>query len=106
MLSLIQVEKVIPLFEHMYLGTVAEFFFDQSSAHGAFAADALNAKEMNVNPGAQQCHMHSMIIPHDNPDTNLCGQVQNMVFPTDLPSAHPHYAFHEKPKGMRVVLQE
>ena len=39
MLSLIQVEKVIPLFERMYPGVVAEFFFDQSSAHGAFTAN-------------------------------------------------------------------
>jgi hypothetical protein len=69
-------------------------------------ADALNAKEMNINPGGQQRHMHSTIIPHDNPDPNLCGQVQDMVFPTDLPSTHPHYAFCRKPKGMRVVLQE
>ena len=90
----------------MYPGAVAEFFFNQSSAHGAFVADALNAKEMNVNPGGQQRHMHSTIIPHDNPDPNLRGQVQDMVFPTDLPSTHPHYAFCGKPKGMRVVLQE
>jgi hypothetical protein len=45
MLSLIQVEKVIPLFESMYPGAVVKFFFNQSSAHGAFVADALNAKK-------------------------------------------------------------
>ena len=77
----------------MYPGAVAKFFFNQSSAHGAFAADALNAKEMNVNPGGQQHHMHSTIIPNNNPDPNLRGQIQDMVFPTDLPSTHPHYAF-------------
>ena len=45
MLSLIQVEKVIPLFESMYPGAVVKFFFNQSSAHGAFVADTLNAKK-------------------------------------------------------------
>ena len=34
----------------MYPGAVAEFFFDQSTAHGAYAKDALNANKMNVNP--------------------------------------------------------
>ena len=50
--------------------------------------------------------MHSTIIPHNNPDSNLCGQVQDMVFSTDLPLTHLHYAFCGKPKGMRVVLRE
>ena len=49
-----QVKKTIPLFEFMYPGAVTEFIFDQSSAHGAFAPDALNAKEMNMSPGGNQ----------------------------------------------------
>jgi len=49
-----QVKHAIPIFEWMYPGAIAEFVFDQSSAHGAFAKDALNAKEMNVGPGWKQ----------------------------------------------------
>ena len=63
-----QVKRVIPLFEYIYPNAVAEFIFDQSSAHGAFAPDALNAKEMNVNPGGKQHRMHSTIIPNDVPN--------------------------------------
>lgn len=43
-LIFIKMKDVIPLFERLYPGAVAEFVFDQSSAHGAFAKDALNAK--------------------------------------------------------------
>ena len=50
---------MIPVFERLYPGTVGEFYFDQSSAHGAFAPDALNAKEMNLKPGGKQGKMHS-----------------------------------------------
>ena len=38
----------------MYPNAVGEFIFDQSSAHAAFAKDALNAKDMNVKPGGKQ----------------------------------------------------
>ncbi|KAI6045898.1 hypothetical protein EDC04DRAFT_2558912, partial [Pisolithus marmoratus] len=36
-----QVKQTIPIFKQMYLNVIAEFLFDQSSAHGAFAKDAL-----------------------------------------------------------------
>lgn len=52
----------------MFPGDALEFFFDQSSAHGAFAKDALNAKEMNVKPGGKQRVMRNTYIPQDNPD--------------------------------------
>jgi hypothetical protein len=55
----------------MYPGAVAEFIFDQSSAHGAFAEDALNAKNMNVGPGGKKPKMHSTTIPDDNPFPHL-----------------------------------
>ncbi|KAF8548284.1 hypothetical protein OG21DRAFT_1526603, partial [Imleria badia] len=42
-----QVKLAIQIFKRIYPNAVAEFVFDQSSAHGAFAKDALNAKEMN-----------------------------------------------------------
>ena len=51
---MLQVTNVIPLFEQMNPNCVTEFFFDQSSAHGAHAKDALNANKMNVKPGGNQ----------------------------------------------------
>ena len=101
-----QVKRVIPLFEYMYPNAVAEFIFDQSSAHGAFAPDALNAKEMNVNPGGKQRRMHPTIIPDDAPNPAVRGQVQDMIFPNDLPPHHPYFQFRGQPKGMRVILEE
>ncbi|KAI6107889.1 hypothetical protein F5141DRAFT_1064199 [Pisolithus sp. B1] len=51
--------------DQMYPNAIAELVFDQSSAHGAFAKDALNVKEMNVKPA-------------------LWGKLKTMVIPTDL----------------------
>ena len=58
-----QVKRVIPLFEYMYPNVVAKFIFDQSSAHGAFAPDALNAKEMNVNTGEKSAECTQQSFP-------------------------------------------
>jgi len=90
----------------MYPNAVGEFVFDQSSAHGAFAKDALNAKEMNVSPGGKQHIMHDTFILLNNPHHHLQGQPQSMVFPLDLPPTHPYYEYRGKPKGMWVVLEE
>ncbi|KZT03152.1 uncharacterized protein LAESUDRAFT_738373 [Laetiporus sulphureus 93-53] len=90
----------------LYPRAVLQFNFDQSSAHGAFAKDALNAKEMNVNPRGKQRHMHDTIIPLDNPHPHFCGQRQSMVFPADLPLEHPDYQYHGQPKGMLRILEE
>lgn len=101
-----QVEQVIPLFERTYPDAVAEFFFDQSAAHGAFTVNALNANEMNVKPGGKQRRMHSTTIPADNPNPALCGMAQDMCFAENLPSDHPFHEFCGQPKGMKVVLEE
>jgi hypothetical protein len=85
---------------------VAEFFFDQSTAHAAFADDALNANEMNVRPGGKQRAMHPTNIPDNNPHVHLRGMVQTMVFDEDLSPEHPDYEFRGKPKGMRRILEE
>ena len=74
-----QVKRAIPLFEYMYLNTVAEFIFYQSSAHGVFAPDTLNVKEMNVNPGGKQHRIHPTTIPNDAPNPTVQGQVQGMI---------------------------
>jgi hypothetical protein len=71
------------------------------TAHGVFDDDALNANEMNVKPGEKQCAMHSMIIPDDNPNPHLHGQVQSMIFDDDLPPDDHDHEFHGQPKGMK-----
>ncbi|KAH9980794.1 hypothetical protein BJV74DRAFT_708390, partial [Russula compacta] len=43
-----QMKHMIQIFEWMYPNTVAEFIFDQSPAHGAFAKDALHVNGMNI----------------------------------------------------------
>lgn len=97
---------MIPLFEKLIPNAVGEFFFDQSTAHSAFAEDALNASNMNVNPGGKQRAMHATTIPNDNPHPHLRGKVQTMVFDANLPPEHPDYQFRGQPKGMRRVLEE
>ena len=92
---------MIPIFEQMYLNAIAEFAFDQLSAHGAFAKNALNTKEMNVRPGGRQRAMYNILILMDNLNPSLCGKVQTMFFPADLPPGHPDYAFYGQPKGMQ-----
>ena len=67
---------------HQY--TIA-WHFDQSSCHKAYAADALNPRVMNVNPGGQQPVMR---------DTVWAGAVQKLVDENGVP------------KGMKRVLQE
>lgn len=101
-----QVKRTIPLFEKKFPGAVGEFFFDQSSAHGAFAPDSLNANDMNAGPGGKQRVMHDTVIPESNPHPALRGKSQTMNFPTELPQSHPHYAHRGAPKGMRVILEE
>ncbi|KAG2743881.1 hypothetical protein P692DRAFT_201722673 [Suillus brevipes Sb2] len=101
-----QIRNTILIFERIYPNAVAEFVFDQSSAHGAFAKDALNAKEMNVKPGGKQRAIHDTYIPMDNPHPELCGKLQKMNFPCELPHDHPDYEFRGQPKGMQRVLEE
>ena len=88
-----KVKRAIAIGERLFPGDVLEFFFDQSSAHGAYAKDALNAKEMNVKPGGKQCIMHDTYIPQDNPTPALRGCLQSMIFPNNLPPNHPDFEF-------------
>jgi hypothetical protein len=64
-----------------------------TSAHGAFASNALNARAMNAKPGGKQPRMR---------DTVFNGQVQHMVFPEDYHDPE----LHGKPKGMHKILEE
>lgn len=90
----------------MYPNAVAKFLFDQSSAHGAFAKDVLNAKEMNVKPGGKQRLMRDTVIPMDNPHPELRGKPQMMVFLFNLPPHHPDFDLRGQAKGMHRVLEE
>ncbi|GBB94370.1 hypothetical protein RclHR1_23400001 [Rhizophagus clarus] len=72
---------------------VAVIAFDNSSSYAKLADDTLNAAYINFNPGGKQPIMR---------DTIFNEQVQSMVFPANYPNEN----LREKPKGMRVILQE
>ncbi|KAF8607403.1 hypothetical protein BDV93DRAFT_591655 [Ceratobasidium sp. AG-I] len=95
-----QVKNAIRIFNIMHPGAVMLMFFDQSSAHNAYASDALSARKMNVTPGSKQPAMQATTIPIDNPHPALQGQHQSMVFPST------HQEHPNKPKGMEQVLRE
>ncbi|TDL14382.1 hypothetical protein BD410DRAFT_817185 [Rickenella mellea] len=102
-----QLEKAVDIFEAMFPNAIGVWAFDCSSAHEAFAPDALNVNNMNVNPGGKQTLMHDTIIPLDNPppkpgwpDTR--GQRQSMVYA----QSHSDRNLAGKAKGMAAVLRE
>ena len=79
---------------------VSVFIFNHSSAHEAFADDALMAHKMNKSPGSRQSKMHNTIIP-------ATGQSQSMVFPDNTSEKDVDgVSLAGKPKGMEQVLQE
>ncbi|EUC63056.1 hypothetical protein RSOL_470490 [Rhizoctonia solani AG-3 Rhs1AP] len=95
-----QIARVLKIFERMYPSCVSVFFFDQSSAHNAFADKALVATRMTVNgAGKNSKPMHDTFIPMDNPNPTYRGKCQSMVYP-------PGHKDAGKPKGMKDVLEE
>jgi hypothetical protein len=102
-----QLKVMIKIFELTHPNCIAVFMFDRSSAHEGFAEDVLNINKMNVKPAHKQSKLHDTIIPFSNPDPapdeeDTCGQIQHMCFPAD----HPDPDLQDKPKGIRVVLEE
>ncbi len=87
------VEKVVPIFERCFPNAQALFAFDNATSHTAFAADTLQAKQMNLGRGGKQPQMW--------PTTYGNGIVQEMCFPP----AHPPLLYGE-PKGLKIVLEE
>ncbi|KAF8589283.1 hypothetical protein K439DRAFT_1645154 [Ramaria rubella] len=75
-----QIEVAIDIFNILHPTDIDVFFFDCSSAHESFAADALSVQRMNVKPGGNQPQMHDTIIPHDCPIISRQGTRQTMVF--------------------------
>ncbi|KAJ6467260.1 hypothetical protein C8R45DRAFT_938619 [Mycena sanguinolenta] len=93
-----QTRIAIQIFEYLYLNGIAVFIFDCSSAHEAFASDALLAHKMNRGPGGAQPKMHDTI----NPTT---GEVQQMVHPLNSTAVDDDgNSLAGQPKGMEVLL--
>jgi hypothetical protein len=97
--------RAIIIARRLFLNAIIHWVFDNSSAHGSLAKDALTATKMNVGPGGKVPDMRDTIIPADNPH-DQGGQVQTMVYPEHLPAGHAHKDFEGKPKGMKVILAE
>ncbi|KIJ29985.1 hypothetical protein M422DRAFT_268549 [Sphaerobolus stellatus SS14] len=102
-----QIECAIPIFEFLHPGAVGMWIFDCSSAHEAFSEDALNVKNMNINPGdKQQCPQPSKIPLNNLPpipgERDTQGTIQLMVYGSD----HENPDLRGKAKGIKAVLQE
>ncbi|OAV99718.1 hypothetical protein PTTG_25268 [Puccinia triticina 1-1 BBBD Race 1] len=97
-------EKAIPIFETLHPDSQAVFIFDCSSAHGAFAKDALRVQNMNLSSGGKQSMLRDTVIPCDDPHIppHLHGQRQTMVYD----SSHPDPTLAGKAKGVQAVLEE
>jgi hypothetical protein len=84
-----QLDKAIRIVEANHPNARGAFCFDNSSNHGAYAADALIASRMNVNPGGKQPKMRDGWYKRD-------GVVIHQ--PLCLPDGTP--------KGLKLVLEE
>ena len=65
--EVIKLKDAVDIFNAKYPNCTAVFIFDCSSNHEGFAKDALNVKNMNVNPGGAQAKLRCTIIPLNNP---------------------------------------
>jgi len=84
----------------MYPDGVGVFIFDCSSAHEAYADDALMVHKMNRGPGGQQPKMHDTVIP----GTDI---IQSMVYSDDCTERDGNgESLAGKAKGMEQVLLE
>lgn len=89
-----QMEEAIIIFELAHPGKQALFVFDNSSAHGSLAPDALRAWEMNMSDGGKQRKQKNTVIPETNPSAEQRGKSQTMT--TEAGEA----------KGLKRVLEE
>ncbi|KAE9394408.1 hypothetical protein BT96DRAFT_958801 [Gymnopus androsaceus JB14] len=88
--------KIIPAFEKLHgAGHQAVFLVDNSQGHSAYAADALLASQMNLNPGGKQACMWNGWFMQNGQRVE-----QTMIF------ADNHAKYPGQPKGMKVVLEE
>lgn len=95
-----QTEDAIKIFDVKYPDGVAVFIFDCSSAHEAFASDALLAHKMNRGPGGVVPRMHDTTNP-------LNGETQTMQWPDDTTALDEKgVPMAGKQKGMEQILLE
>ena len=101
-----QLENALKIAKIMFPNKKRVWVFDNSSGHSCKAADALMISKMNVGPGGKNItHMHSTVIPDDNPH-GYAGELQFMQFDNLLPAGHVYQRYQGQPKGIRVILEE
>src|SRR5712671_7772367 len=76
---LMQVDKVIEIFEEMHPNCVALFVFDQSSAHALLGPDALCAFDMNRSNGGKQRKQKDTVVLLNNPHPEFHSKAQSMT---------------------------
>jgi len=76
---LVQVDKVIEIFEEVHPNCVTLFVFNQSSAHTSLGHNALHAFEINKSNGGGQRQQKDTIIPMNNPCPEFCSKAQKMI---------------------------
>src|SRR6267142_2244582 len=91
---LVQVDKVITIFEEAHPGCIALFVFDQSSAHASLGPDALHAFDINKTNGGKQKKRKDTVIPMNNLYPEFHGKVQKMIMEDGLA------------KGLQQTLKE
>lgn len=88
-----QLKKAVTIFKKQFPTCTGVCLFDNSTNHGAFAADALVATHIGMNPGGKQPKMRDGYIG------TPCRE-QTMCHPPD------HDKFPGCAKGARTILQE
>ena len=91
---LVQVDKVIEIFEEVHPNCVTLFVFNQSSAHTSLGDDALCAFDMNRSNGGAQRKQKNTVIPMNNLHPEFHGKAQSMT--TEAGAA----------KGLQQMLEE
>ncbi len=91
---LVQVNKVIEIFEEAHPNCITLFVFNQSSAHASLGDDALHAFDMNRSNGGAQRKQKNTVIPMNNLHPEFRGKAQSMT--TEAGAA----------KGLQQMLEE
>ncbi|KAF7320910.1 hypothetical protein HMN09_00177700 [Mycena chlorophos] len=99
-----QTKNAVDIFEAKYPDGQAVFIFDCSSAHEAYASDALLAHKMNLKPGGKQPIMHATTIPGTTQRQSMVFEVGDTL-PVDK-EGKPQLELIGQPKGLERVLEE
>ncbi len=91
---LVQVDKVITIFEEAHPSCITLFVFDQSSAHTLLGPDALCAFDMNKSNGGSQRKQKDTVILMTNAHPKFRGKAQKLVTKTSVA------------KGLQQTLEE